>query len=187
MKHMDVKGVIARAKQALGVTSDKALARHLQVPRGTVASWKRRGSIPAKHLSAMAAYNISLDWLLTGKGNPGDSGEFGVDEKGRETGQFTFDDEVLWVVLNIIERECVFSPDKHDNELAKLLNKNALTSLSMRLSRIYPRVAQSRERWLKSGIVKEEDVYVALLTEYSLIEWNSAFVLPPWWEDSQII
>ena len=187
MSHMDARAVLARAKQALDVKTDRELADCIGVPRETVVSWKRRGSIPAKHLSAMTAYRISLDWLLTGKGHPGDTGEFGLDEKGNEKGQFTLDAEVLWVALNVILRELEISPDEYDKELARALSKKSLFSLNLFLEKNYPRVVQSKERWLNSGLVKEKDVYMALLTEYALIEWNSAFVLPPWWDDPEII
>lgn len=62
--------VIDRMKEACGAATDHDLASFLGVPRATVASWKRRGSIPQDYVLAFAAKcGVSLDWIIRGEGN----------------------------------------------------------------------------------------------------------------------
>lgn len=67
MKHG--AAVIDRMREAAGLKTDVALAKFLGVPRGTVTSWRRQGSVPQKYVLQFAAkVSVILDWLLTGSG-----------------------------------------------------------------------------------------------------------------------
>ncbi|ECD3767993.1 bacteriophage CI repressor [Salmonella enterica] len=62
--------VINRLKQIFSVTSDSALCSKLDVSPQTLSSWKARNKIPyANCVEVSGRTDISLDWLLTGRGN----------------------------------------------------------------------------------------------------------------------
>ena len=64
---MDAKGVIDRLSRVAGVYSDVDLAEKIKVPYQTIASWKKRNSIPLQELMRFSTeYNVSIDWLLFG-------------------------------------------------------------------------------------------------------------------------
>ncbi|MCH5442831.1 helix-turn-helix domain containing protein [Salmonella enterica subsp. enterica serovar Muenchen] len=61
--------VISRLKQFFSVTSDSALCHELGVSPQTLSSWKSRNKIPyANCVEISMNKNVSLDWLLTGRG-----------------------------------------------------------------------------------------------------------------------
>ncbi|EBN9665436.1 transcriptional regulator [Salmonella enterica] len=61
--------VLARLKQVFSVSSDVALCEALSVSPQTLSSWKSRNKIPyANCVEVSTQRNISLDWLLTGRG-----------------------------------------------------------------------------------------------------------------------
>lgn len=63
----DVAEVLARLKYVHGATSDRDLARKLDVPASTVASWRQRGSIPYAYCVSFALNRGGgLDWLILG-------------------------------------------------------------------------------------------------------------------------
>ncbi|MBN5414435.1 phage repressor protein [Serratia marcescens] len=69
MNKNSVDAVLARLMELLGAGNDSELARMLDVNRQTLASWRKRDSIPYSicvNLSEERGY--SLDWLLTGRG-----------------------------------------------------------------------------------------------------------------------
>lgn len=69
MNKNSVDAVLARLMELLGAGNDSELARMLDVNRQTLASWRKRDSIPYSiciTLSEERGY--SLDWLLTGRG-----------------------------------------------------------------------------------------------------------------------
>lgn len=72
---IDVKGVLDRTKQALGLKTDTELANHLGIKPNTVSTWRSRGSIDLGAIFAKCE-SISADWLLFGRGEmksgPGD-------------------------------------------------------------------------------------------------------------------
>ncbi|MBW5893135.1 helix-turn-helix domain-containing protein [Pectobacterium polaris] len=64
-----VDAVLSRLMELLGVASDSELARALDVNRQTLASWRKRESVPYSIcVNLSEEKNISLDWLLTGRG-----------------------------------------------------------------------------------------------------------------------
>lgn len=70
MNKHSVDAVLARLMGLLGAGNDSELARMLDVNRQTLASWRKRDSIPYSicvNLSEERGY--SLDWLLTGRGS----------------------------------------------------------------------------------------------------------------------
>lgn len=61
--------VLSRLKKAYGLTSDADLAQFFGVGTSTVANWKKRDSIPFKHILESCP-TISYDWLFRGEGKP---------------------------------------------------------------------------------------------------------------------
>lgn len=61
--------IIARLKEVFSVTSDSSLCDKLSVSPQTLSSWKSRNKIPyANCVEISIQKNVSLDWLLTGRG-----------------------------------------------------------------------------------------------------------------------
>lgn len=69
MNKKSVDAVLLRLMSLFNVDSDSELARALNVNRQTLASWRKRDSVPYSICINIAEERgISLDWLLTGKG-----------------------------------------------------------------------------------------------------------------------
>jgi hypothetical protein len=178
MKQIDVAAVFERAKKAHGLKTDQELAEQvLLVPRETLASWKRRGSIPAKHLPALASGNVSLDWLLTGKGDQFTVDEFGHAKEKSEN----LDDEALWISLIQFVRESHEIENKKIQETTRKIDKDMLALIHESIMRNYPIIHLSKKKWRESGIVEEKDIYKALAVEYDLGTFD--FHSLPYWED----
>ena len=64
-----VRDIVDRMKSVVGVSKDVDLADHLGGARSTLSVWKKRGSIPVDECLKLAREkNISLDWLMLGRG-----------------------------------------------------------------------------------------------------------------------
>lgn len=62
--------IVDRMREATGGETDAALANFLSVPRGTVASWRRRDTVPVEYLMKVCDLcAVTVDWLLTGQGD----------------------------------------------------------------------------------------------------------------------
>ena len=71
MSKKDVDDVLARLMTLLDVKNDSELARALEVNRQTLASWRKRDSVPYSICITLSeSKGFSLDWILTGKGSP---------------------------------------------------------------------------------------------------------------------
>lgn len=69
MNKKAVDAVLLRLMSLFNVDSDSGLAKALDVNRQTLASWRKRNSVPYSICITLAEEKgISLDWLLTGKG-----------------------------------------------------------------------------------------------------------------------
>ncbi|HCO8543019.1 TPA: helix-turn-helix domain-containing protein [Escherichia coli] len=69
MNKKDINAVLLRLMSLFNVDNDSELARMLNVNRQTLASWRKRNSVPYSICINIAEEKgISLDWLLTGKG-----------------------------------------------------------------------------------------------------------------------
>ncbi|EHZ8371919.1 MULTISPECIES: helix-turn-helix transcriptional regulator [Enterobacteriaceae] len=69
MNKKAVDAVLLRLMSLFNVDSDSELARALNVNRQTLASWRKRDSVPYSICINIAEERgLSLDWLLTGKG-----------------------------------------------------------------------------------------------------------------------
>lgn len=69
MNKKAVDAVLLRLMSLFNVDNDSELARALNVNRQTLASWRKRDSVPYSICINLAEERgISLDWLLTGKG-----------------------------------------------------------------------------------------------------------------------
>ncbi|MFS7118451.1 helix-turn-helix domain-containing protein [Escherichia coli] len=68
MNNKDVNAVLLRLMSLFQVENDSELARALNVNRQTLASWRKRDSVPyAICISIAEEKGVSLDWLLTGR------------------------------------------------------------------------------------------------------------------------
>ena len=71
MSKKDVDDVLARLMTLLDVKNDSELARALEVNRQTLASCRKRDSVPYSICITLSeSKGFSLDWILTGKGSP---------------------------------------------------------------------------------------------------------------------
>ena len=71
---------VIRAKEALGVETDTALAKALGVAQSVIGGYNRRNTVPLEQCVKIAERTgVSLDWLILGKGEmKGGSGGDGV-------------------------------------------------------------------------------------------------------------
>lgn len=67
MKTISSKDAIERLKVSLNLSSDNALAEFLGISKATLSNWKSRNSIDIP-LVFSKCEQISIDWLLSGKG-----------------------------------------------------------------------------------------------------------------------
>lgn len=69
MSKLDIDDVLARLKQLFDISSDSALSRQLDTSPQTISSWRARQRVPyAICIEIAIQYDVSLDWLLMGKG-----------------------------------------------------------------------------------------------------------------------
>ncbi|MGX2949342.1 helix-turn-helix domain-containing protein [Ursidibacter sp. B-7004-1] len=62
--------VLKRLRKLADVETNKELAKLININEKTLAGWKSRNSLPIEALMAFSAqYNVSTDFLLTGKEN----------------------------------------------------------------------------------------------------------------------
>ncbi|WP_342234907.1 helix-turn-helix domain-containing protein [Inquilinus sp. OTU3971] len=178
MKHMDVEGALKRAKSVLGIETDQDLAYALGVPRPTIASWRRRGSIPVKYIAMLAGGETSIDWILTGKGDQSAVDDIGISKRSSD-----LDNECLWISICLAAR---WLTELDNPQLTiDLTSKHDLTSLHAYVKSQYDKIVASKKAWERAKITSEKDIYKALLIEYHLDDSDIAD--PPWWEDSSII
>jgi hypothetical protein len=68
------RAVVERLKEALGASSDAALARELRTSQQTISKWKTRNSVPyAEAVYVSLSKGVSLDFLLGGNGSAASS------------------------------------------------------------------------------------------------------------------
>lgn len=68
---LDAATVIDRLKEALGVSSDVALADALKTSKQNISKWKTRNSVPyAEAVFVSFSKGVSLDYLLAGERSP---------------------------------------------------------------------------------------------------------------------
>ncbi|MGV8936981.1 MAG: helix-turn-helix domain-containing protein [Allorhizobium sp.] len=179
MRTFDVSAAIERAKKLHDFKLDQQLAEYLEVSRTSLASWKRRNSIPAKHLLQMVfGTEHSVDWLVSGREKEA------LDEFGFTKEKLFVDPYVLWLAL-LMYRYDLESGSDNDKAIAVLLDNKALSYFHIWLSENITRLTFAKTRWEQSGLVKGKDVYKAIATEFGL----GTYELPPtpWWEDDSII
>ena len=180
MQHMDVQAIVDRVKTTLGVKTDLELATRLEIPRATIASWKRRGSIPTKYLAYMTAEGMSLDWILYGKSDDTLRDEYGF----LQNEEKFIDHEALWISIMLMVRELRQSELLDMRVLGEKITKKDCMEFHIKLTTIYPKVMNSKGRWLGSGLVDPQKVYSALAVEYDLGDFD--FHALPWWEDEEL-
>lgn len=178
MRTFEAANAINRAKQLRGFKQDQELAEFLGVSRTSLASWKRRNSIPAKHLLQMVfGTERSVDWLISGEE------KVTVDEFGLSTTPFV-DPYVLWLALLAYRLE-LNQGNEAQHKLYEAINDQELMYAHIYLGDFITKLMNSKDKWQKSGLVKDRDVYKAIATEFGL----SSFEFPPipWWEDEKIV
>ncbi|HEM8625822.1 TPA: helix-turn-helix domain containing protein [Citrobacter farmeri] len=100
MNKKAVNAVLLRLMSLFNVDNDSELARALNVNRQTLASWRKRDSVPYSICINIAEERgISLDWLLTGKG------EDEVSKAELETQSFSQADLKMLELLNQLDPE----------------------------------------------------------------------------------
>ena len=162
MQQLDADKIIARAKQALVVNTDKKLAESLGIPRATVASWRRRGSVPVKYLLGLTSEGISLDWLLTGEGPQYSVGDhYSPDES-------ELDRAALWIALNLLTKGLFRAEVEEGKRLSELLDRRRLAYVLDHLSYYYGVILKSKESWEASDLIEKNRVIEALIVEYQL-------------------
>ncbi|NTJ42578.1 bacteriophage CI repressor [Agrobacterium larrymoorei] len=177
MRTYDANAVIDRAKSLWALKQDQELADMLEVSRTTLASWKRRNSIPTKYLFKMIwGLDTTMDWLLTGKEDES------VDDYGFSKKKPLVDDRIFWLSLLLLRLQLSDGTEK-EKKIAELLDDNDLMGLHINLSNLISVLNDTKEKWLKSGIVKEKDVYRAIATEYGLSIGFGTNPPPTWWDD----
>lgn len=67
MKTFSSQEVISRLKKALNISTDIELANYLGISKSTLSNWKARNTLDLPLLFSLCE-QISIDWLLTGKG-----------------------------------------------------------------------------------------------------------------------
>jgi hypothetical protein len=68
--------ITERMKMAGKLKNDSAVARELDVTPQALSNYKKRGHMPMNLVLKFATkYGLSMDWLLTGKGEPSMAGE----------------------------------------------------------------------------------------------------------------
>lgn len=69
MNNKSVDAVLSRLAGLLNTENDSDLARMLGINRQTLASWRKRDSVPYSFCINFAEERgLSIDWLLTGRG-----------------------------------------------------------------------------------------------------------------------
>jgi Bacteriophage CI repressor helix-turn-helix domain len=178
MRTFDATATIERAKKIQGLKTDSSLAEWLDVSRTSLASWKRRGSIPAKHLFRMVAgTDETVDWLTS-------SDEPLADDLGFTKTNPMIDERILWLALLLYRRD-LSGLNGHEKELAELLTDDDLAGFAIQINNYVTLMTATKEKWERSGVVKGKDVYRAIATEFDL----GFFHAPPtlWWEDDSIV
>jgi len=67
IKNIDLSQVFRRLKYALNVDKDNELADILGLKQNTISTYKKRKSVPYKHIITICdQYNIDLNWVLSG-------------------------------------------------------------------------------------------------------------------------
>lgn len=71
MHKSSAKEIITRLKGLLGVKTDQELADKIEVPLGTILSWKGRGTIPADRVLSICYFeDLRPAYVLFGEGSP---------------------------------------------------------------------------------------------------------------------
>jgi len=114
--------VYARMQDAVRFKNASALARSLDVTPQALSNYKKRHSMPTDLVVKFAAqHNLSIDWLLTGKGEGPEHGQLPLYTR-LDLGELT-PDEVIYIgkLLKVLRSE-----NKAMSKAARL-NLDALT------------------------------------------------------------
>ncbi|SMC69484.1 Bacteriophage CI repressor helix-turn-helix domain-containing protein [Desulfocicer vacuolatum DSM 3385] len=66
---LHVHNILMRVKLILNLKTDAELAKILEIKPTTISAWKRRGNIDLNKIITLCnPMNVSMDWLLYGKG-----------------------------------------------------------------------------------------------------------------------
>ena len=169
MQHSDASEIIKRAKSAHGLKTDQDLADFLAVPRSTIAAWKRRGSIPMKHLAKMATDSVSLDWLLSGEGEARRLDELGIPEGAFEA----TDHDILIIAIGEAINSIADYEEEEFSKMAERFSPVFIYLLATCIHHSYGQIVESKRKWLESSIIDEFDVIEALKIEYNDLGYRS--------------
>ncbi|MBI5560353.1 MAG: helix-turn-helix domain-containing protein [Deltaproteobacteria bacterium] len=150
--------IIERMKDAARLRNDSAVARVLGVTPQALSNYKKRGKMPTNLvIKFAAAYGLSVDWLLTGRGNmvrqgvSGKKGHMAVEEEVLSYGK-----EAEAGLENILEL-APLNPDEiiYVGKLLKVLRKGNRSTATILKSSIeaFLKAVESSE---KEGAKKAE-------------------------------
>ncbi|QST27744.1 helix-turn-helix domain-containing protein [Escherichia albertii] len=128
MSIIGTEQVLTRLKQVFAVTSDSALCERLMVSPQTLSSWKSRNKIPyANCVDVCQQKNVSLDWLITGRG-----GMYLIEQSGKsvDVSSYSHADLKLLELLNQLE------PDIRKDLLRSAEEKQRVATLEKRLEEL---------------------------------------------------
>lgn len=146
--------IIDRMRQAAEAKTDLALAAFLEVPRGTIASWRRRNAVPLEHVMAFAVKaRVSLDWLLTGHGEAAPQ-QRGVTIAG-------LDYRLLAIAIDQAERTVRKFPKASKTRPAQWADL---------ILQLYVTVKKLRDEWKKTTQLDDDALIKAIRRAYSLDE-----------------
>lgn len=134
MNKKNVDAVLMRLMSLFHVENDSELARVLDVNRQTLASWRKRDSVPYSICVNLAEEReVSLDWLLTGKG---ESAAAGLKEESPQP-QFSQSDLKMLELLNQLEPEVRRDLLRSAEEKQRVIEmEKQLKELSAKLERL---------------------------------------------------
>lgn len=66
-KTLDVKNIVERAKQVIGIKTDAELANLMNISSSAVSMWKIRGNIDLPSIITLCE-KVNMDWLIFGRG-----------------------------------------------------------------------------------------------------------------------
>ncbi|MEE9615371.1 MAG: helix-turn-helix domain-containing protein [Thermodesulfobacteriota bacterium] len=105
---LSYRDIIERMKLSGKLKNDSAVARALDVTPQALSNYKKRGKMPTNLIIKFADINsLSVDWLLTGRGKPGEGAEGGAFSfAGEDTAPFG--KEELSRVMDLSPEELIY-------------------------------------------------------------------------------
>ncbi|MGZ5029807.1 MAG: helix-turn-helix domain-containing protein [Methylobacter sp.] len=132
MNKLSANAVLDRLQQAVGVKSDSALSRAINVNRATLGNWRNRDSVPYSICVEFALeHGVSLNWLLAGQGR------MIFDETGQSLEGLDAD------LAKLIELFAVLGADQRQEVLQLISEKKRLNDLEKAVQDLQQKIVPS--------------------------------------------